>query len=274
MFTLNDIINRNPAPVPWSEGDNIPWDDPAFSSRMLAEHLTQDHDLASRRTALIDAHVAALVAAIPPAPGRVLDLACGPGLYLNRLSELGFTGLGIDFSPASIEYAQVHSTGAEYRLGDIRKTEFGSGFDAVLLLYGQINVFQRGEAHEILTKAHSALRPGGTLVLEPQTADHIREAGKADPSWSTHQEGLFSDRPHLLLAESSWDEPTRSSTQRFHVIDAESGSVQRHAMSNVAYTEDEFVNALSKLGFAATRVAPSLTGEPRDDGLFALFATA
>jgi SAM-dependent methyltransferase len=274
MLSLNDIVTRTPSPAPWSEGDNIPWDEPGFSTRMLAEHITQDHDLASRRVELIDAHIAAIVAAMPPAPARVLDLACGPGLYLNRLTTFGFAGVGIDFSPASIEYARRNSSGAEYRLADLRTTDFGSEFDAVLLLYGQFNVFRRSEASAILAKARNALRPGGVLVLEPQTAEHIRTAAQAGPSWSAHNEGLFSARPHLLLTESSWDESASTSTQRFYVIDAKSSAVQRYALSNVAYEEDELVDSLVDLGFVATRVAASLTGEARDDGLFAIFATA
>jgi hypothetical protein len=35
----------------WNGDYKIPWHDPAFSRRMLAEHLAQSHDLASRRTA-------------------------------------------------------------------------------------------------------------------------------------------------------------------------------------------------------------------------------
>ena len=46
--TILDIVDREPNPTPWSEGDNIPWDDSDFSERMLAEHLSQEHDLASR----------------------------------------------------------------------------------------------------------------------------------------------------------------------------------------------------------------------------------
>jgi hypothetical protein len=34
--TILDIVDRNPTPAPWSEGDNFPWDDPGFSKRMLA----------------------------------------------------------------------------------------------------------------------------------------------------------------------------------------------------------------------------------------------
>lgn len=48
--TICDIVDRAQAPAPWSEGDNIPWDEPEFSERMLAEHLSQEHDLALRRS--------------------------------------------------------------------------------------------------------------------------------------------------------------------------------------------------------------------------------
>lgn len=32
----------------------IPWDEPAFSQRMLENHLSQDHDWASRRLTVLD----------------------------------------------------------------------------------------------------------------------------------------------------------------------------------------------------------------------------
>ena len=56
-MNLNDIVGRPLPAEPWVEGDNIPWDDPAFSKRMLAEHLTQEHDHASRRSETIDRQV-------------------------------------------------------------------------------------------------------------------------------------------------------------------------------------------------------------------------
>ena len=38
---LSEIIERSSVPVPWAEGENIPWNDPGFSKRMLDEHLSQ-----------------------------------------------------------------------------------------------------------------------------------------------------------------------------------------------------------------------------------------
>jgi 2-polyprenyl-3-methyl-5-hydroxy-6-metoxy-1,4-benzoquinol methylase len=105
--TILDIIDRTPKPAPWSEGDNIPWDDPGFSERMLAEHLSQEHDLASRRSEAIDHHVEWIFSEILGSrPARLLDLGCGPGLYTVRLARAGCECVGIDFSPASIRHAR------------------------------------------------------------------------------------------------------------------------------------------------------------------------
>jgi 2-polyprenyl-3-methyl-5-hydroxy-6-metoxy-1,4-benzoquinol methylase len=74
---------------------------------MLAEHLTQAHDRASRRSTIIDQHTAWIHETLLQwQPATILDLGCGPGLYSNRLAALGHTCVGIDYSPASIAYAQ------------------------------------------------------------------------------------------------------------------------------------------------------------------------
>jgi hypothetical protein len=46
---LLDLIQRKTPPAPWAEGETIPWNEPGFSERMLREHLSQEHDAASRR---------------------------------------------------------------------------------------------------------------------------------------------------------------------------------------------------------------------------------
>lgn len=271
MLTLHDVVNRTSPPAPWTDGDNIPWDEPEFSKRMLPEHLSQNHDLASRRVDRIDAQVTALLANdIPPAPAKVLDLACGPGLYLSRIAAAGHECVGIDFSPASIEYAANQGSDIDYRLSDLRTAEFDTGHDTVLLLYGQLNVFRRHEARSILARAFSALEPGGRLVVEPQTFAHVRSTGDGPPTWSSHESGLFSADPHLLLTESFWDDTTCTTTQRFYVVHARTGSVVRHALSTEAYSEEQLTDMLKTAGFGQIEHRPSVTGKPHDDGLEAV----
>ena len=107
MHDLMEIVRRSQTPEPWAEGEKIPWNEPGFSRRMLQEHLSQQHDLASRRAVTIRKHVDWIQRAVlPGGPSRILDLGCGPGLYASRLAKLGHDCTGVDFSPASIEYAR------------------------------------------------------------------------------------------------------------------------------------------------------------------------
>ncbi|MCH8869835.1 MAG: class I SAM-dependent methyltransferase, partial [Chloroflexi bacterium] len=122
---MRGLVGRDGAPKPWSEGDNIPWNDPPFSGRMLKEHLRQDHDLASRALDKVDAHVAWIhETLLRNRPAKVLDLGCGPGFYANRLAGLGHQCVGIDYSPASIPFGQSEAANqglsVSYLLQDIR----------------------------------------------------------------------------------------------------------------------------------------------------------
>ncbi len=264
--TISDIVNRPLVPEPWSEGDNIPWNDQQFSERMLSEHLSQEHDLASRRTETIDRHVEWIFnEVLGSRPGRVLDLACGPGLYALRLARLGCECVGIDYSPASIRHAT--ETAAEekisctYHQADIRDAEFGDGFDLVLMVYGQFNVFPKPRGLEILSKAHAALKPGGRFLLEYQSLELIRRDGEKSPSWYSAQSGLFSEKPHLVLQENFWHADANASTTRFSVVDAQTCAVTTCALSNEAYADRELIEAALSAGFKDVAKFSSLSGD-------------
>jgi SAM-dependent methyltransferase len=264
---LADLLTRQLPPAPWAEGDNIPWHDPAFSARMLAEHLSQDHDAASRRAATIERQIAWLHRAVLGGrPTNVLDLGCGPGLYTSRLARLGHTCTGIDYGPASIAHARVEATAqglaCRYHHSDIRDADYGTGFGLVLLIFGEFNVFSRADASRILAKAHNALDPGGLLVMEPHTYDAVRRQGDPHTAWHTAARGLFSPTPHLVLREHFWDESARAATIRYFIVELADGSVTRYAQSMQAYDEDEYRDLLRDNGFAEIAHHPSLTGTP------------
>ncbi|MBN1977614.1 MAG: class I SAM-dependent methyltransferase [Anaerolineae bacterium] len=265
MMNLLDLINRTSVPEPWSEGEKIPWDEPGFSGRMLKEHLSQDHDAASRRTEHVDAHVDWIHRELLGGhPARVLDLGCGPGLYASRLARLGHACTGIDFSPASIAYArdeaQREGLACTYVQGDIRTADYGAGFDLVMFIYGELNAFRPEGAETILRKACGALADGGVLLLEVSMFEALEKWGRSGPSWYTSPTGLFSDRPHLYLEESFWDEEQSVVTNRFFVVDAESGDVTPYAMGTQAYTDEGYRDLLEKCGFGNVAFLPSWPG--------------
>jgi 2-polyprenyl-3-methyl-5-hydroxy-6-metoxy-1,4-benzoquinol methylase len=270
-MNLFEIILRDPKPEPWAEGDNIPWNEPGFSERMLKEHLNQDHDLASRRMEKIRQHVDWLAQDVLEHTGlsggtqaRILDLGCGPGLYCQLLARLGHTCTGIDFSPASIEYAlqQAAAEGLsiDYRLDDLRMADYGPDgtYDMVMLIYGELNVFKPADARKILLKAFAALKPGGRMVLEPSRLENVIAIGKEPSSWWSSTQGLFGDQPHVVLTESFWDKDTQTATKRFFRVDASTATMSRFASTQQAYTKAEYASLLAACGFSDMVFTPGL----------------
>ena len=260
---LFDLIDRSPVPIPWEEGDNIPWHEPEFSARMLREHLSQSHDAASRRFEKIDRQVAWIhTHLLNEQPAHILDLGCGPGLYAERLARLGHSCTGIDYSPASIVYARDTARQANlpcaYVCQDIRQAEYGTEFGLAMLLYGEFNVFRPADARMILGKARQALKADGWLLLEPHTFSTIQKIGQRPSTWYTSHGGLFSSQPHLVLEESYWDAEHNAATIRYFVVDAATGQVTRHAQSLQAYTDEEYRSLLGNCGFAEVEFFPSL----------------
>jgi len=278
---LSDIFTRQSPPVPWSEGDNIPWNEPEFSKRMLKEHLDQSHDAASRRFEIIDRHVDWIHENILLGrPSNILDLGCGPGFYLQRLAKRGHRCSGIDYSPASVAYAreraETERMEIDYLCEDIRQADYGADFNLVMLIFGELNVFRAADARLILKKAHQALRQGGSLLVEVHTFAALEHWGKETPSWFSAETGLFSDRPHICLRENFWDLERCRATARYFIADVATGDVRRHAASYQAYTDTEYSELLKECGFSRIRCYDSLSGatEAHHNDFVAIVASA
>jgi SAM-dependent methyltransferase len=255
---LIDILNRDPHPAPWSEVSKIPWDDPEFSARMLREHLTQEHNAASRRSSIIADQVEWIHSALLDGqPSNILDLGCGPGLYCTGLARFGQHCTGIDFGPASVAHARQLAAqdglSCEFIQGDIRATPYGSDRDAVMLIFGEFNTFQRPDALDIVRRSHDALAPGGQLLLEVHTAASIKAIGESSPSWSARQQGLYSSDPYIVLNDACWHEDSRTAVSRHFVIDIATGDVSLYGTTTQAYDRGEMESLLRDGGFTEIR---------------------
>ncbi|MFH2038129.1 MAG: class I SAM-dependent methyltransferase [Chloroflexota bacterium] len=259
------------------EHGKIPWDDPDFSRRMLREHLYQRYDAASRRTSVIKKHVNWIHRyVLSEQPASILDLGCGPGLYSSRLAEFGHQCVGIDFSPASIDYARMkakkdHLT-CQYRQEDIRIADYGSGFDLVMLVFSEFNTFEPGDANLILERSFQSLRLGGKILLEVPSFDAVEQIGNQPSVWYTEKKGIFSDEPYLCLTESFWNENDSLAIERYYIIHGASNDVDLVVNSTQAYEDEQFINFLEMAGFSGIEFHPSLTGsqEQQLDGMFVI----
>lgn len=104
-------------------------------------------------------------------PGqRVLDLACGNGLYARKLAALGVHVVAVDFSAEMIRLAQAHGTPGktiDYRTLDLTDTAqlatlANRPFDAVLC---QMALFDIADIEPLMAALPSLLRPGAPFLF-------------------------------------------------------------------------------------------------------------
>ncbi|MBK1786076.1 class I SAM-dependent methyltransferase [Prauserella cavernicola] len=110
---------------------------------------------------------------------RVLDAACGPGLYAHELVERGATVTGVDISPRMIELASERVPSGEFRVHDLGEPLDwlpDSSMDLVLLALALEYLDNRMGA---LRELRRVLRPDGALVLSRMhpTGDWLRHGG-------------------------------------------------------------------------------------------------
>ncbi|MFO7562621.1 MAG: class I SAM-dependent methyltransferase [Enhygromyxa sp.] len=261
-LSLQTIVERK-APRAWSRGYKLPWADCEFSERMLEQHLSQEHDAASRRFEKIDAHVDWLHRSLLRSrPSKILDVCCGPGLYSNRLAALGHECVGIDYGPASIRWAEQQAessdTPATFVLSDVSRGRLPRKQDLAILLYGELNSFPPAAARKLLRRIKGALKPGGRLVLEVHAFATVEQQGQEPRSWSTQQSGLMAPTPHLLLSEHFWDAVQEAATSRYYVIDAETSRVDEIRTTLQAYSRDAYRGMLIDAGFEKVRFRKAL----------------
>lgn len=271
LSVLWEVYERSGRPEPWVGGGNLPWDDAAFSQRMLREHLDESHGAASRVSGERELQMEWLWENLGLAEGQtLLDVTCGPGLYTVPLARRGLNVVGVDFGPAAIAYARemAEREGVARRCrfvqADVREVDFGEeAFDAALFLYGQAAVFERGEARALLEKIARALRPGGRLCLELLNQEKVDK--EESTWWYADDKGLWGDGPFLSLGQRFWYAEEMLSCERYFTVHLETGELDEILLCDQTYAVEEMAALLRSCGFREVEVIKAWDGLPLYD---------
>lgn len=91
---------------------------------------------------------------------HVLDIGCGPGVFVDLICRKGYSGVGYDISSAPINYARKHKQGVFYE-----NFPDGESFDIVTMMHVLEHL---GEPQELLARVRNILVGGGILhVITP-----------------------------------------------------------------------------------------------------------
>ena len=101
--------------------------------------------------------------------GRMLDLGCGSGDLLERMSSLGWRAEGVDFDSAAVEVARRR--GLRVRTGSLHQQQFPDGtFEAVVMSHVIEHIHQ---PLQLLKEVRRILKRGRRLVIATPNAHSL-----------------------------------------------------------------------------------------------------
>ena len=198
---------------------------------------------------------------------RVLDLACGTGLYANALLELGVDVYGLDGSPDLIDRARSRGAhpdrfivadmldlGAPFHPDEI----LPEAFDLVFCIGNSIShLISTNAVGEVLNGIASRLVSRGEVVIQYVDMSEIDVGASRELPTLTFGDTVFQRRYIRTTRERV--------TFNAALVDVASGGRQEISNDLLVLRGSEVVDALNELGFAGVEIWGGFDRSPTGD---------
>ena len=267
MFRQLEEIYSRPEPFEFYTAADL-WTDEYTSEQMLAYHLNTDIDVSSRRGDFIDQSVEWIASHFHIGTNtRIADFGCGPGLYANRLAKLGAIVTGIDFSKRSIEYARGVAADAgltiEYVNQNYLDFETEAHFDLILMIMCDFCALSPSQRMAMLTKFHSLLLPGGSVLLDVHSLNALMQREEASSYGVNLLDGFWSaEKYHGFLNTFKYDD-AKVILDQYTIVEPKR---TRTGYNWLQYFSPESLRReFEKAGFTQQELYADVAGKPFDE---------
>ena len=193
-------------------------------------------------------------------PGRILDVGCGTGVFLEKALMAGFDVAGIDVAPEMVSITANRIGKERVRAERMQDLDEAIAYDGIVSLSWSFNYVQSfAEAHNVLERVFRALRPKGRLILQ---IAHARNAtGTLGEDREPGPDGQDDDIVFLYRFTPVTDDPTALNAQ--YVYGCKSMAELYFEEHRLAAADVIQVAAIaSKVGFEDMELLESWRGEP------------
>ena len=198
-------------------------------------------------------------------PGAILDLCCGTGQLVARLSEDGYTATGVDGSESMIEIARRNAPAAEFHVQDVRQALPAGDFSAVLSTFDSLNhLMELEDLIRVFGNVREVLSEGGYFGFDLNMAR----------AFETRWKGTYAyvEDDHVCVVRSSKDVVQRIGNMELTIFELRERRWTRTdlTVSERWYAEGEILDGLQAAGFADVRAfsadEPIAEGCPTSEG--------
>jgi SAM-dependent methyltransferase len=133
-----------------------------------------------------------------PVNGKLLDIACGTGVFSVKMAAKGWQSTGVDLSTQMLLYARQNAIEARLKAvfyeQDMRHLAFSCEFDLVTCLFDSLNyLLEPLDLLETFKGVQRALKQGGWFVFDMNTIYGLAV------DWQSHGCNLQVNSPDLLV---------------------------------------------------------------------------
>lgn len=266
MFEFLYEVNRRPEPFVEYTAPEL-WTDPHTSERMLAYHIDETVDAASRNPGFLDRSAQWIVSHFRLTPGaKVADFGCGPGLYAQRLARVGAVVTGIDFSINSLRYASemalYDGLDIEYIQANYLDFETNQRFDLIMMIMCDFCALSLGQRTVLLRKFRSMLEAGGMILFDvysPRMFDEREEIAIYAPNL---MDGFWSPKEYYGFLNTFKYEEERIVLDKYTIVERD----RTRSIYNwlQCFTPQEVKNELAGCGLHVTEFWGDVAGSAYD----------
>lgn len=198
------------------------WDDDHISQYMLEAHLNPDIDAASRQHSFIKDSARWIASQVKmPSSCKLLDLGCGAGIYAQEFAALGFSVTGIDFAKRSVDYAMsqaaLHNIPITYHYQSYLEMQYEDEFDLITLIFCDFGVLPPDDRALLLKKIRTALKPGGSLILDGFTEKHYDSFAESR-TVAYEDTGFWSAVPYMSITSNYRYDDNKTYLEQYLVV--------------------------------------------------------
>ncbi len=139
--------------APYYPVNYLPYSESNGQEKSTIQKLSNNH-LENRRVKLISKHRDQI--------GKVLDIGCSTGTFLNQMRQNGWDAYGVETSLHASEYARTHF-GLDVTTSTLGETDFPDEFFDVVTMWDVLE--HVNDPKETLRQIARILKPGGLLLV-------------------------------------------------------------------------------------------------------------
>ncbi len=268
LFDALTEIHQRPEPFETYTAKNM-WDDEHVSKKLLASHLDEESEPASRPHAFISKSADWIIDKFSLADGhRVADLGCGPGLYATRFAATGAAVTGIDFSRRSINYAvgeaRKQGLSIDYVLGDYLEYRPNRKFDLITTLYCDLCALSTDQRRRLLEGFRDMLVDGGSILLDVFSLQAFAERQESTGCGFRYMDGFWAPSDYWGFCRTFKYDQEKVVLDKYTII--EPGRSRRIYNWLQYFSFDSLVKEFAECGLRIVERYSDLTGKPYTGG--------